>query len=69
MLHGSTKPTIKPTRCGGRVTGYVVEFPGTDACGEFHGGTDAENESNARVFAEAFGRNYQMWREIDESLG
>jgi len=61
---GSEKPeeiaAIRPTKHGGKTTGYVVEFFAgesseftTDACGEFHSGTDAENRGNAELFLQA----------------
>ena len=46
-------PTMRVTRCNGKITGYVVEFPDSDACVECHSGTEAENKRNAETFLRA----------------
>lgn len=51
----------KPTVSNGRITGFVVEFSDSDACGEFHGGTLEENRTNAITFESA--------KEMAEALG
>lgn len=33
------------------ITGFCVQVEGSDACGEFHSGTMAENKRNAEIFA------------------
>lgn len=42
--------TLRPTMHNGRITGYVVEFPDSDCCAEFHSGTDEENRKWAQAF-------------------
>jgi hypothetical protein len=44
-------PKVKPTTCNGKITGYCVEFEGTDAIAEFHSGTQEENLRLAELFA------------------
>lgn len=46
---------IKPTMCNGKITGYCVDLPNSDACAEFHGGTQAENLAMAELFLRGLG--------------
>ncbi len=42
---------IKSTMCNGKITGYCVNIPDSDACAEFHSGTNQENLQLATIFA------------------
>lgn len=57
----------RPTVSNGKITGYAIEFADSDACVECHGGTEAENKTNALKF-EAAQEMYEALETIEAAF-